>query len=136
MIDHMGVGVKDYAAARRFYHQALAPLGYGVVMEAAPEPTENGHSACGFGPEGRPAFWIADEHPATGLHLAFQAADRAAVDAFHAAALAAGGRDNGGPGLRPRYHPNYYAAFVWDLDGNNVEAVCHAPGAMQDQTGV
>lgn len=128
MIDHLGFGVKDYAAAKRFYEQALAPLGYSVVMDIpANGGTESGAAACGFGREGKPDFWIADEQPATGLHIAITADDRAAVDAFHAAALAAGGRDNGAPGIRSHYHPTYYGAFVWDLDGNNIEAVCHNP---------
>jgi len=129
----MGLGVKDYVAAKAFYERALAPLGYGVIMEVTPEMKGGGPAACGFGRDGKPDFWIADEQPATGLHVAFTAADRATVRDFHAAALAAGGRNNGGPGLRPEYHPNYYGAFVWDLDGNNVEAVCHDPGDAADQ---
>ena len=133
MLDHLGLGVRDYAAAKAFYEQALAPLGMGVQMEVPPEVTEAGHPACGFGPKGRPEFWISDDVPMTGVHVAFVAPDRAAVDAFHRAALAAGGRDNGPPGIRAHYHPNYYGAFVWDLDGNNIEAVCHAPGDMSDQ---
>ncbi len=134
MIDHLGIGVKDYAAAKRFYQRALAPLGYALMMEITPEMKGGGAAACGLGRDGKPDFWIADEDPATNLHIAFTAEDRAAVDAFHAAALAAGGRDNGAPGVRAQYHPNYYGAFVWDLDGNNVEAVCHAPGDAADQT--
>lgn len=134
MIDHLGIGVKDYAAAKRFYEQALSPLGYAPMMEATAEQTSGGAAACGFGRDGKPDFWIADEQPATGLHIALTAEDRATVNAFHAAAIAAGGRDNGAPGLRPHYHPNYYAAFVWDLEGNNIEAVCHKPGDAADQT--
>jgi catechol 2,3-dioxygenase-like lactoylglutathione lyase family enzyme len=132
VIDHIGIGVKDIAAARAFYQQALAPLGTALQMELTAEMT-GGYSGCGFGAPGKPDFWIADDAAMTGLHVAFTAADRAAVDAFHAAALAAGGRDNGAPGIREHYHANYYAAFVWDLDGNNIEAVCHAPGDASDQ---
>ncbi len=120
MIDHIGLNVKDIAAAKRFYLGALGPLGFGVVMEF-PE-------AVGFGPAGKPAFWIVARPPVTaGAHVAFEAGTRKAVDAFHAAALDAGGRDNGLPGLRPQYHASYYGAFVLDPDGNNVEAVCHTP---------
>lgn len=118
MIDHLGFNVSDLAASRRFYETALAPIGYAVVMEF-PE-------AIGFGKPGKPAFWIARRDPAgAGGHVAFVSPDRASVDAFHQSALAAGGRDNGKPGLRPHYHADYYGAFVLDPDGNNVEAVCH-----------
>ena len=120
MLDHLGIGVRDLAASRAFYETALAPLGFGVVME--------GDDRVAFGPTARPIFWLVDREPAACIHIAFQAADRARVDAFHAAALAAGGRDNGRPGLRPHYHPHYYGAFVFDPDGNNAEAVCHTPG--------
>ena len=122
MIDHIGVGVSDYDASRAFFLQALAPLGVGVVME--------GPYGLGLGRDGKPTFWLHQAAAADvprGLHLAFSAADRAQVDAFHRAALAAGGQDNGGPGLRPHYHPNYYGAFVIGPDGHNVEAVCHKP---------
>ncbi len=120
MIDHLQLGVSDLAASRAFYEAALAPLGFGVVME-----WEN---RVAFGPTARPIFFISVGRPVvTNLHLAFQAPDRDAVDAYHAAALAAGGRDNGGPGMRPQYHPHYYGAFVLDPDGNNAEAVCHTP---------
>jgi catechol 2,3-dioxygenase-like lactoylglutathione lyase family enzyme len=121
-LDHVGVEVTDFAASRAFYERALEPLGIGVVMEW-------GETMAGFGVPGRPSFWIrrAGEAPVSGpLHVAFHAADRARVDAFHEAALAAGGRDNGPPGPR-EYHPSYYGAFVLDPDGNNVEAVCHMP---------
>ena len=121
MFDHVGVNVKDYHASRAFYEGALAVLGWTVVMEW-PE-----HGVAGFGTEGRPMFWLHRREPfGTGTHIAFACDDRATVDAFHAAALAAGGADNGAPGLR-WYHPTYYGAFVLDPDGNNVEAVCHAP---------
>ena len=132
MIDHIGVPVSDYEAGKRFYTQALAPIGYGVVMEVTAEQT-GGHAACGFGRDGKPDFWIGSGEIGSGLHVAFQVVDRAAVHGFYDAALAAGGTDNGGPGLRPHYHPNYYAAFVRDLDGANIEVVCHKPGRMEDQ---
>jgi catechol 2,3-dioxygenase-like lactoylglutathione lyase family enzyme len=126
MIDHIGFPVSDYARSKSFYEKALAPLGYTLIMEIA--ETESGSPACGFGKDGKPDFWIGGEGALTGiLHVALAADDRATVDAFHRAALAAGGRDNGAPGLRPHYHPNYYGAFVLDPDGHNVEAVCHAP---------
>jgi len=122
MLDHVGLNVKDYAASRAFYEQALAPLGYRVVMAF------DEWKAAGFGTADKPEFWVAQREPyGTGTHVAFAAPDHATVDAFHAAALAAGGRDNGAPGIRVDYHPTYYGAFVLDADGNNVEAVCHAP---------
>jgi len=125
-IDHIGLGVGDYDRAKAFYGAALAPLGLALVMEIPAEQT-GGSAAAGFGKE-RPFFWISGGGPMTPrLHLAFTADSRKAVDAFHAAALAAGARDNGAPGLRPHYHPNYYGAFVLDPDGHNIEAVCHAP---------
>ena len=121
MIDHLALGVSDMAASRAFYEAALAPLGFEVVMEW------KGRVA--FGPPARPIFFLAPDQPPSALHVSFQARDRDAVDAFHAAALAAGGRDNGAPGMRPQYHPHYYGAFVLDPDGNNIEAVCHTtPG--------
>lgn len=129
MLDHVGISVHDVARSRAFYLAALAPLGYGILMEVSPP---GGHQYIGFGVvgSGKPDFWIGDAPVATGhLHLAFAASDRAAVDAFYAAALAAGARDNGAPGLRPHYHPDYYGAFVFDPDGLNVEAVCHLPEA-------
>jgi catechol 2,3-dioxygenase-like lactoylglutathione lyase family enzyme len=120
-LDLIGLDVSDYAASRAFYERALAPLGMKVLMEPAP-------GVGGFGDD-FPFFWIAERGrgPDSGTHVAFTAGDRETVDAFHEAALAAGGRDNGGPGVREIYHPNYYGAFVLDLDGNNIEAVCHAP---------
>lgn len=129
MIDHAGFTVADYPRSRAFYERVLATLGYGPVMEVTEQDTgPGGYQGCGFGPPQRPHFWVGSgERPGTGSHVAFVAPSRAAVDAFHAAALATGARDNGGPGLRPHYHPDYYAAFVFDPDGNNVEAVCHAP---------
>ena len=127
IIDHFGIGVGDYARAKALYSAALAPLGITLVMEVEQEQRQ-GQKACGFGRDGRPDFWIGSEGKTTPpAHVAFVAESRAAVRAFHEAALRAGARDNGPPGLRPQYHPAYYAAFVIDLDGHNVEAVCHAP---------
>jgi catechol 2,3-dioxygenase-like lactoylglutathione lyase family enzyme len=128
MIDHVGFPVSDYERSKEFYSNALAPLGYALIMEYAGEKTESGYPAAGFGADGKPDFWIGGEGGLRGiLHVAIAAKNRAAVDAFYRAALAAGGRDNGGPGLRPQYHPSYYGAFVLDPDGYNIEAVCHAP---------
>jgi catechol 2,3-dioxygenase-like lactoylglutathione lyase family enzyme len=125
MIDHAGVEVESFERSREFYGAALAPLGIEAVMEF--------EGACGFGyPEGKfagkPFFWITERGKPTvsGAHIAFSAPSRELVDAFHAAALEAGGRDNGEAGPRP-YHEHYYGAFVFDPDGNNVEAVCHKP---------
>ncbi len=124
MLDHVGIPVSDYTRSKGFYLQALRPLGYDLVMEVSSEET-GGNSQAGFGAKGRPQFWIGAGHPITGrVHFAFEAKDRAAVDAFYAAALKAGGEDNGAPGLRPHYHANYYGAFVLDPDGHNIEAVC------------
>jgi catechol 2,3-dioxygenase-like lactoylglutathione lyase family enzyme len=127
IIDHLGFGVADYRRAKAFYVEVLRPLGMALVMEVGPEQTEQKNWACGFGKNGKPEFWIgSDGHTTPPLHVAFVVDSRAEVRAFHAAALRAGGRDNGAPGLRPHYHSNYYGAFVFDLDGHNVEAVCHA----------
>ena len=126
MIDHVGFSVSDYARAKAFYEKALAPLGYTLVMESTAEAT--GQPAAGFGVGGKPDFWIGGEgRLEMPLHIAIVAQDRAAVDTFYRAALTAGAKDNGKPGLRPHYHANYYAAFVLDPDGHNIEAVCHAP---------
>jgi catechol 2,3-dioxygenase-like lactoylglutathione lyase family enzyme len=120
MIDHVVLGVHHLDESRFFYEHALAPLGIKIVVD---EPT-----MLGLGEEaGRPFFWLVAREPSHRVHVAFTAANRAAVDAFHAAALRAGGVDNGQPGPRPERHENYYAAFVYDADGNNVEAVCHQP---------
>jgi catechol 2,3-dioxygenase-like lactoylglutathione lyase family enzyme len=123
MFDHVGLNVRDYGASRAFYESTLAPLGYRVVMAF------DEHKAAGFGTtDDKPELWIAQREPfGAGTHVAFTCADRATVDAFHTAALAAGGTDNGPPGIREHYHPTYYGAFVLDPDGNNVEAVCHRP---------
>ncbi|QOT76539.1 VOC family protein [Cupriavidus basilensis] len=127
MIDHTGVVVSDFAKSRAFYTAALAALGFIKNMELPASVT--GHTdVAGFGPPEKPEFWISNGTPnQPPLHIAFRADSRAQVDAYYKAALAAGGRDNGAPGLRPHYHPNYYGAFVLDPDGHNIEAVCHAP---------
>ena len=134
MIDHSGICVSDYAKSKSFYLQALAPLGYQLLMELPASVT--GHTdVAGFGEPPKPDFWISaatTDKPAhrEPIHFAFRAASRADVDAFYRAALSAGGRDNGNPGIRAHYHPNYYGAFVLDPDGHNIEAVCHeAEGA-------
>jgi catechol 2,3-dioxygenase-like lactoylglutathione lyase family enzyme len=126
MIDHVTLRVKDIGRTRAFYAAALAPLGYAIGYEAAHEGTK----VLGFTKDGHIDTWFIDHtEPLSGpTHLCWRASDRAAVDAFHAAGLAAGGMDNGAPGLRPHYHPHYYGAFLLDPDGNNVEAVCHEPG--------
>ena len=121
MIDHIGIAVSDYARSVRFYREALAPLGYELSLEVA--------GWAGFGVGGKPDFWIAEQPNVTPTHVAFSASDRATVRAFHEAALRAGGKQNGAPGPRPEYHPDYYGAFVLDPDGHNVEAVCRAPEA-------
>ena len=120
MIDHVSVEVADYDRSKEFYAEALGPLGYELLMEFD-------GNATGFGKQGKPDFWIIGGSPSGTTHIAFASADRATVDRFHAAALAAGGTDNGQPGLRPHYHEHYYGAFAHDPDGNNVEAVCHLP---------
>ncbi|MBN9316354.1 MAG: VOC family protein [Devosia sp.] len=123
-LDHVAISTADYATSLAFYEKALAPLGIRTHMKFE---GEEGNVA-GLGSD-MPFLWIGDGGKLTGgrVHLAFRADNRAAVDAFYAAAIAAGGTDNGPPGLRPHYHQNYYAAFVFDPDGHNIEAVCHAP---------
>jgi catechol 2,3-dioxygenase-like lactoylglutathione lyase family enzyme len=116
-LDHVVVMVRDLAASRAFYEAALAPFGARVV--------DYGEIGIGIGPEGSEDLGLREAEPRAPMHVAFLAQDTATVDAFHAAALAAGGVDNGAPGRRPQYHERYYAAFVLDPDGNNVEAVCH-----------
>jgi catechol 2,3-dioxygenase-like lactoylglutathione lyase family enzyme len=122
MLDHVTIGVSDFARAQKFYDAALKPLG--IVRFAS-----DGAHFAGYGVKPKAFFWIGlRDAIQTGAHIAFTAPDRATVDAFHRAAMAAGGRDNGAPGLRPNYHANYYGAFVLDPDGHNIEAVCHTPG--------
>jgi len=128
MIDHTGLAMSEPGRSRRFYDQALAPLGYKMMLEVPLEFT-GGTVVLGYGVPPMPDFWL---HQATPnqprLHIAFRAKNRAEVDAFYQAALAAGGKDNGPPGVRPHYHKDYYGAFVLDPDGHNIEAVCHKPG--------
>lgn len=120
MIDHMGFAVADMAKSRAFYEAALKPLGMGVLR--------SGEGWAAFGSGRHTEFWIGTYGTPPGrVHFAFAASDRAAVRAFYEAAMRAGGTDNGPPGVRQNYHPNYYAAFVIDPDGHNVEAVCHSP---------
>ncbi len=127
MFDHVGFPVSDLKKSKAFYTAALRPLGIELLMEVTAEQTGAGAHA-GFGVAPKPFFWIGDHGaPQSGTHVAFTAESRAQVVQFHQAALEAGGRDNGKPGLRPHYHDNYYGAFVLDPDGNNIEAVCHKP---------
>jgi catechol 2,3-dioxygenase-like lactoylglutathione lyase family enzyme len=119
VLDHLALNVRDIAAAKDFYLKALEPLGYEVFLDL-------GHDI-GLQSGGNPDFWLCQRgEPSAPVHVAFRT-DRATVDAFHAAAIAAGGTDNGAPGLRPDYHEHYYAAFVLDPEGSNIEAVCHEP---------
>jgi catechol 2,3-dioxygenase-like lactoylglutathione lyase family enzyme len=118
VFDHIGFGVSNLAVSKAFFLKALAPLGVTVAME--------GPYGVGMGTNGKPSLWLHDKSvPAAAMHIAFAAQTRKEVDAFHAAALDAGGKDNGAPGIRPHYHPNYYGAFVIGPDGHNIEAVCH-----------
>ena len=121
MIDHTSLSVSDVKKSEAFYLAALRPLGYSVLMSF--------EGVRGLGVAPKPDFWLGQGQPTPPRHVAFRAPDRAAVDAFHAAAVAAGGRDNGPPGPRPHYHQHYYGAFVLDPDGYNIEAVCHFPPA-------
>jgi predicted lactoylglutathione lyase len=127
ILDHIGLNVMDFARSRAFYEKALAPLGVSVIMEFG--------TWCGFGRDKKPDFWVGQGiasfqkaeqlQPITPVHVCFAARSRAEVDAFYKAAIAAGGKDNGAPGVRKEYHPNYYGAFVIDFDGHNVEACVH-----------
>ncbi len=120
ILDHVTIAVADFAMSRDFYTRALAPLGITIIAE--------GDGYAGMGRDGRAQFWFGIRQPSSGgVHLAFSAENRGQVREFHAAALTAGATDNGGPGLRPRYHPDYYGAFVIDLNGHNLEAVCRKP---------
>lgn len=127
MIDHIGIAVTDTARSKAFYDAALAPLGIALIMEVPGEVTESGGAACGYGKDQKPFFWFGQGKSDGHVHVAFSVETRELVDAFYAAAIAAGGKDNGPPGLRPQYHPSYYGAFVLDPDGHNIEAVCHLP---------
>lgn len=120
ILDHIGLAVRDFSAAKSFYRRALSPLGIEVIIE--------GDGWAMLGKDGKPQFWFGVHGiPPGPIHIAFVAETRAQVRAFHRAALAAGGRDNGAPGVRAKYHPDYYGAYVFDPDGHNIEAVCHTP---------
>lgn len=125
MIDHAGVIVSNLGKSKSFYEKVLAPIGYALILELPASVT--GHAdVAGFGEPPKPDFWVSGGTPnQPPIHIAFRVSSRAKVDAFYKAAIAAGGTDNGPPGLRPHYHPNYYGAFVFDPDGHNIEAVCH-----------
>ena len=125
MIDHTGISVSDFEKSKAFYSAALAPIGYALLVHIPASVT--GHTdVAGFGEAPKPDFWISEGAATTPpLHVAFRVASRALVDAFYKAAIEAGGADNGPPGIRAHYHPNYYGAFVRDPDGQNIEAVCH-----------
>jgi catechol 2,3-dioxygenase-like lactoylglutathione lyase family enzyme len=125
MIDHTGISVSDFARSKAFYIAALAPVSYRLLLEFSAAVT-GGSDVAGFGVAPKPDFWLSSGTPnVPPIHIAFRAGSRAEVDAFYAAAISAGGRDNGKPGVRPHYHPDYYGAFVLDPDGHNIEAVCH-----------
>lgn len=126
MIDHTGIDVSNPEKSRKFYEIALAPLGYKLMMEVPKQYTE-GLAVLGFGVPPKPDFWVSEGTPnEPRIHISFRAENRKQVDEFYKAALAAGGKDNGAPGLRPEYHENYYGAFVMDPNGHNIEAVCHS----------
>ena len=128
MLDHIGFAVSNIKRSAAFYDAAFAPLGIIRLMTIGPEQTQSGGTTIGYGRDGNPFFWIGDnERVGEGTHIALSTESRAMVDGFHRAALAAGGTDHGAPGLRAHYGPNYYAAFVLDPDGINIEAVCHRP---------
>jgi len=123
MIDHTGINASDFEKSKTFYSKSLSAIGYSVLVELAGQT-----DIAGFGEPPKPDFWVIKGIPnSPPVHVAFRAEKRAQVDAFFKAAIAAGGRDNGQPGFRPHYHPNYYGAFVLDPDGHNIEVVCHAP---------
>ncbi len=121
MLDHIGLDVSDYQKSKKFYEAALKPLDYNIIMEF--------EKWGGFGVGHKPDFWIGqgESTKSSPIHIAFRCETRETVDSFYQAALEAGGTDNGAPGPRPQYHPNYYGAFIIDPDGNNIEAVCHNP---------
>ncbi|WP_137174177.1 VOC family protein [Massilia sp. HP4] len=125
LIDHIEFAVRDTEVSRLFYERALAPLGFELIITVGPEGTRTGGNRHGLGTNGYPCLWLHEGEPhGKGTHIAFAAEARSLVDAFYEAALAAGGRDNGPPGIRQHYHANYYAAYVLDPDGVNVEVAC------------
>lgn len=127
MIDHTGITVSDFNRSRTFYIHALEPIGYRLLLEL-PAAVTGTSDVAGFGEPPKPDLWVASGKPnSPPVHIAIRVTNRAAVDAFYKAAIAAGGRDNGPPGVRAHYHPDYYGAFVLDPDGHNIEAVCHEP---------
>ena len=128
IIDHIGIAVGDYDKAKAFYQAVLAPLGIAPIKEVGPAEPGGSKRSSGFGRNAMPRFWIHSGGPATPMHVAFSADTRDQVHAFYEGALAAGAVDNGPPGIRPNYQPNYYGAFVIDPEGHNIEAVCHKPG--------
>lgn len=126
MLDHIGVIVSDIEKSKRFYSETLKPIGYALIRSVASANGQRGRA--GFGAPPRADFWIYEGTPNNPpLHVAFRVSTRSLVDAFYQAAMAAGGKDNGAPGIRPQYNPNYYGAFILDLDGHNIEAVCREP---------
>jgi catechol 2,3-dioxygenase-like lactoylglutathione lyase family enzyme len=130
MLDHVSLGVTDLDRSRRFYDAALRPLGLVRILDFENRGSDYGSAPSQLGVE----FTITREtgvQPLRGMHVCFRARDHAAVGEFHRAALAAGGRDDGAPGVRPKYHPSYFGAFVLDPDGHRIEAVCHAPDAVE-----
>jgi catechol 2,3-dioxygenase-like lactoylglutathione lyase family enzyme len=126
MIDHTSIAVIDYAVSKKFYQELLGSIGYELMAEF-PASVTGSVDVAGFGENGKPDFWLAVGASAPHQHVAFRVKSRALVEAFYQAGLAAGGRDNGGPGPRPHYHANYYGAFILDPNGHNIEAVCHDP---------
>lgn len=127
MIDHVGLTVSNFGRSKEFYKLALAPIGFKLLAEV-PASISKTKDFAGFGEAPKPEFWIHSGMPNNPpVHIAFRASSRADVDSFYTAAISAGGRDNGVPGIRAHYHPNYYGAFVLDYDGHNIEVVCHAP---------
>ncbi|MEQ8766200.1 MAG: VOC family protein [Planctomycetota bacterium] len=126
MIDHISLIVSDLAKSKAFYTAALKSIGYELLHEIPASVTGSG-DVLGFGEAGKPDLWIAAGKTVTPMHVAFRVDSRELVDAFHKAGLEAGGQDNGAPGVRAHYHPDYYGAFIHDPDGHNIEAVCHSP---------
>lgn len=128
MLDHMGISVSDYPKSKAFYDAVMPAIGGSCIMALTAAETGGTYEGAGYGVDGKPSFWIGTGGPLQGrLHVAFAAPSRTAVDVFYKAAMAAGATDNGPPGIRAHYHPNYYGAFVLDPDGHNIEAVCHLP---------